>query len=515
MIPGKRYSTDDLLYILWRRKWLVLIPTVLAAAAAFAYTRTLPNRYRSDTLVMIQPQRVREDLVRTAQVDLADRIQTITQQIMSRTRLETIINDLNLYEREREAGLMEDVVELMRRDVSIAVVRGDAFRVSYVSENPIMAMRVTERLARLFIDENLREREMMAQGTSQFLGSQLEDARRRLVEQEKKLEAYRRAHAGELPSQQSSNLAALNNVQSQIQNLVESRARDRDGLQLIQRQIADLEAPDITAAVVDGSGAIVGGSTAQQLVAARASLAQLELRLKPEHPDIGRMKRMVRDLEKRAEQEALDSPMSGGGAPRSPAELQRRNRARQLQAEADSLNKQIAYKDKEEQRLRQMASAYQARAEAAPARETELIELTRDYDTLQQLYTSLLSKSEESKLAVNLESRQIGEQFRILDAARVPERPFSPNRLRMNAMGTLAGAALGIGFILLLEWRDTTLKTDGDVRIVTGLPVLAYVPVLITRTDRLKAQRRRLAAGAAVTVVMVIAVAAAYLALRA
>jgi polysaccharide chain length determinant protein (PEP-CTERM system associated) len=410
---------------------------------------------------------------------------------------------------------MEDVVELMRRDVSVTVVRGDAFRVSYVSASPIMAMRVAERLARLFIDENLREREMVAQGTSQFLGSQLEDARRRLVEQEKKLEAYRRAHAGELPSQQSSNLTALNNVQMQIQTLVETRARDRDGLQLIQRQIADLESSDASAApVVDGTGAIVGGSTEQQLAAVRTTLAQLELRLKPEHPDIGRMKRMVRDLEKRAEQEALESPVSGG-APKTPAELARRNRARQLQLDADSLTKTIAYKDAEELRLRQMAASYQSRAEAAPARETELIELTRDYDTLHQLYTSLLSKSEESKLAVNLESRQIGEQFRVLDAARVPERPFSPNRLRLNGIGTLAGVAIGLGFIFLLEWRDTSLKSDNDVRIVTGLPVLAYVPVLVTRTDRAKAHRRRLAASAAVAAIMVVAVAAAYWVLRA
>ena len=517
MIPGKRYTPDDLLYILWRRKWLVVIPTVLAAAGMMAYTRTLPNKYQSDTLVMIQPQRVREDLVRSAeQVDLADRIQTITQQIMSRTRLETIINDLNLYAREREEGLMEDVVELMRRDVSVTVVRGDAFRVSYISENPIMAMRVAERLARLFIDENLREREMVAQGTSQFLGSQLEDARRRLVEQEKKLEAYRRAHAGELPSQQASNLTALNNVQMQIQSLVESRARDRDSLQLVQRQIADLESPDnASAPVVDSTGAIVGGSTEQQLAAARGTLSQLELRLKPEHPDIGRMKRIVRDLEKRAEQEALEAPLSGGGAPRTPAELVRRNRTRQLQLDAETLTKTIAYKDAEEQRLRRMASSYQSRAEAAPSRETELIELTRDYDTLRELYTSLLSKSEQSNLAVNLESRQIGEQFRVLDAARVPERPFSPNRLRLNSMGTLGGVALGLGFIFLLEWRDTSLKSDGDVRIVTGLPVLAYIPILVTRTDRQKAKRRRLLTGAAVAVLTGVAVATAYWVLRA
>jgi polysaccharide chain length determinant protein (PEP-CTERM system associated) len=514
MIPGKKYTPEDLLSMLWRRKWLVVVPTLLAAAATYSYTRTLPNLYRSETLVMIQPAQVRQDLVRSgSQANPADRIQTITQQIMSRSRLEAIITDLNLYEAKRRSGLMEDIVESMRSDVAVNVVRGDAFRISYVSGTPVTAMRVTERLARLFIDENLRDREMLAQGTSQFLGSQVDDARRRLVEQEKKLEAYRRSHSGELPSQQSSNLAALSNAQMQVQALVDSMSRDRDRLQLIERQIAELTAPDPEEdSVVDtGSGTVTGGTTQQQLMAARAALSQLELRLKPEHPDIGRMKRVIRDLEKRADAEALQEPLSPEGRkPRTPAEVTRRARAKQLQEESEALTKTIVYKEAEEKRLRAMSATYQARAEAAPTRETELIELMRDYSTLQDLYAGLLGKNEESKLAVNLESRQIGEQFRILDPARVPERPFSPNRLRLNGLGTLAGTALGLGLIFLLEWRDTSLKNDDDVRIVTGLPVLAFVPILVTRADRQRTRRRRMAAGLATTVTLVVVAVVAF-----
>lgn len=519
MIPGKKYTPEDVLSVLWRRKWLIVIPTLLALAGTYAYTRTLPSLYKSETLVMIQPPQVRQDLVRSAnRTDPADRIQTITQQIMSRTRLEAIITDLKLYEAQRRAGLMEDVIEAMRRDVAVTVVRGDAFRISYVSGTPVTAMRVTERLARLFIDENLRDREMLAQGTSQFLGSQVDDARRRLVEQEKKLEAYRRSHSGELPSQQSSNLAALSNAQMQVQALVDSMARDRDKLQLVERQIAELTAPDPEEeSVVDtGSGSVRGGSTAQQLAAARAALAQQELRLKAEHPDIARMKRVIRDLEKRAEAEALQEPLSPEARkPRTPAELARRARVKQFQLQAEALTKTIAAKESEEKRLRAMASTYQARAEAAPTRETELIELMRDYGMLQTLYGGLLAKNEESKLAVNLESRQIGEQFRILDPARVPERPFSPNRLRLNGMGTLAGTAFGLAVILLLEWRDTTLKNDDDVRVATSLPVLAFVPLLVTRLDRERTRRRRLFAGLATAVALVVMAVAAFWVIRA
>jgi polysaccharide chain length determinant protein (PEP-CTERM system associated) len=513
MIPGKKYAPEDLLAILWKRKWLVVIPAILCSAGAFAYSWRLPNRYRSETTIYVQPPRVRPDLVRTTvTVKPEDRIQTITQQIMSRTRLEAIIVDFNLYPDQRRTGLMEDVVEQMRRDVSVKVRRGDAFGVSYESDAPVTAMKVTERLGRLFIDENLRDREMLAEGTSQFLGSQLDDARRRLVEQERKLEEYRRRHSGELPSQQQSNLTALSNVQIQIQTLVESMVRDHDRLEMLDRQETELTSPETkeeVASVEAPAGNAAGGTVAQRLEAARASLASMLLRLKADHPDITRMQRLIRDLEKQAEQEALQTPVSPDATkPPTQAELRVRRRLRQIQDDREQIKKNIAEKEAEEKRLRGVAAAYQARAEAAPTRETELIELTRDYDTLQKLYTNLLSKNEESKLAVNLETRQIGEQFRILDPARLPEKPFSPNRTWYNAMGLVGGLSFGLALILLIEWRDTTLKTEKDVGIVLGLPTLALIPVMFSASDVRRAKRRRIAVGLAGSLAVLIAAAA-------
>ncbi len=519
MIPGKKYTAEDVLAILWRRKLWIAIPTIAAALATVAFTRTLPDMYKSETLVTVQPPQVREDLVKsTPQSSAEDRIQAITQQVLSRTRLEAIVTDLDLYEEERRTGLMEDVVEVMRSNVGITVVRGDAFRVSFVSTNPITAMKVTERLARLFIDENLRDREMLAEGTNQFLTSQLDDARRRLVEQEKRLEGYRLKHSGELPSQQQSNIAALNNVQLQVQSLIDSRARDQDKLQLVDRQIADLNTPDpeVDPIVDAGNGTVTGGTTAQQLAAAQAILSQLQLRLKPEHPDVARMKRVVKDLEAKADREAKEQPLTPDEhAPKSPAELTRLGRLKRLREMADALNKTIGEKEEEEKRLRALGAQYQSRAEAAPTRETELIELMRDYDTLQKLYSGLLAKKEESKLAVNLETRQIGEQFRILDPARVPQRPFSPNRGRLNSMGGLGGLALGLGFVFLLEWRDTTLKTDEDVRVAARLPVIALIPQIVTHADRVRDRRWRLIAGAVTVLAMMAVAAAAFWVLRA
>jgi uncharacterized protein involved in exopolysaccharide biosynthesis len=227
----------------------------------------------------------------------------------------------------------------------------------------------------------------------------------------------------------------------------------------------------------------------------------MELRLKPEHPDIGRMKRLITNLEQKAEREALEAPLSPGtGAPRSPAEAARIAKRNELEALAERLRSSIAARDTEQNRLRGMVAEYQRRLEAAPARETELIELTRDYNTLERMYNSLLAKSEESKLSVNLEARQVGQQFRILDPARVPARPFSPNRARIYALGAFGGIALGTAIVFLLVYRDSSLKTDDDVVVSLGIPVLALVPWMQTTVDQRRRRQRRLLLGGATAV---------------
>jgi polysaccharide chain length determinant protein (PEP-CTERM system associated) len=496
MLPGKVYTPEDFLHLLRRRAWLLIVPFAVVSAATAVWARWLPDLYRSETLILVVPQRVPENYVKpTVTTRIEDRLNSITQQILSRTRLERVIQDFDLYKEERAEGIMEDVVEGMRRDITIQVVQGDAFRVGYVGNDPRTVMRVTERLASLFIEENLRDREVLAEGTDQFLESQLEDARRRLVEQEQKLEAYRRQYAGQLPSQLESNLQVLQNTQLQIQSITESLNRDGDRRILLERQIADLEQmpiePEVPAAPAAGDGA--GATAAQQLAGARTALTALEQRLKPEHPDVVRMKRLIRDLEQKAEAEAAqaaDVPLSpGANAGRSPAALARQKRLADLNLELEALKLQIATKQAEEKRLQGVVGTYAARAEAVPTRESEMTELTRDYQTLQAMYSSLLTKKEESKIAANLERRQIGEQFKLLDPARMAEKPFSPNRERINMMG---GLGIGIALIALLEFKDKSLKTDEEVLSVLSLPVLAVVPVMQSGAERKRQFRRRL-----------------------
>jgi len=280
VIPGKQYTPEMVFSIIWRHKWAILVPAVLISVAVAAVTYRLPARYKSDTLILVVPQRVPETYVRsTVTTRIEDRLQSISQQILSRTRLERIIQDFNLYADVRKTSIMEDVVEQMRlNDIKIEIVKGDAFRVSYIGDDPRTAMRVTERLSSLFIDESLRDREVLAEGTDQFLEAQLEDARRRLIDNEKKLEEYRRQHDGQLPTQLEANMQGLHNAEMQVQSLLESINRDHDRRLMLERAVAD--ANDALTATVSQRPSQDDAplSAADQLKAAQEQLRALELR---------------------------------------------------------------------------------------------------------------------------------------------------------------------------------------------------------------------------------------------
>lgn len=515
MLPGKTFTPEEVLRILWRRKWLLIVPFVVASVCTAILTYRLPKSFRSETLILVVPQRVPESYVRsTVTARIEDRLSTIQQQILSRSRLERIILDFNLYPELRQKLVMEDVVVRMRTDIEVKIERGDAFRVSYVTGVPQTAQKVAERLASLFIEENLRDREVLAEQTNQFLEGQLEDAKRRLLEHEKKLEEYRRRFSGELPSQVDSNLQVIQNAQLQLQALSESVNRDRDRRLLLERQIVDLQIATVAPAVPAAStpsDPVPGEAVAQQLEVATTRLRVLEQRYKPEHPDVLAMKRSIRDLEARLQAEAGSRVTAGESVsvtePVSPAEMLKVNRLRDLKAELANLDVQIERKQAEDSRLRGVMAMHQTRVDAAPTRESELIELTRDYSTLQNSYASLLAKREESMISANLERQQIGEQFKILDPAKVPERPFSPNLRRLNLMGSAFGLGIGLALIALLEYRDSTFKIEEDVLRVLELPVLALVPLMTSERDRRAHRRRKLlvALGAVFTVLISVA----------
>jgi len=510
----RTYTPNDIVQSLVRRRWLVLIPMAVGLAAVPLLATFVPEKFRSETLIMVVPQRVPDSYVKaTITESIEDRLPSISEQILSRSRLERIITDMNLYGELRRSRVMEDVVQAMRSDVTVTLAGGakesaNSFRVSYVYDHADTARKVAERLASLYIEQNLKDRETQADSTSQFLETQLQDAKSRLVEHEKKLEAYRNQHAGELPTQLQGNLQNIQSASLQLQALNESMNRARERHLLIERQIADTEAlpivePPATANVTTPA------TTSQRLDAARARLATLLQFYTADHPEVVAAQRSVADLQARLDGEAPLGAASDGPLQRaSAAELAQRKKVLDLKADLAVVEKQLESDREEEARLKGTVASLQSKVDVLPSRESELVELTRDYGALQTAYTSLLTKREDSMMAANLERRQIGEQFRILDPASMPEKPYNQmRRLGISLSGVAVGFVVGLLIVVVQELRDKSFRTEDEVMAALSLPVLALIPVMSSDRERHERQWRQRWIDIAGTVALVLAVA--------
>jgi polysaccharide chain length determinant protein (PEP-CTERM system associated) len=496
MLPGNTITPEAVFGILRRRIWLIVIPLAVVSAATALYARYLPDLYSADTVILVVPQKVPENFVRSTVSDsIQERLQTITPTILSRTRLERIITEFDLYPEERRLWPMEDVVGKMKRDIQFPDSRDNSFRIRYLGTDPKKVMQVANRLGSLFIDENMADRRVQAEGTNKFLESQLIDAKAKLVEQEKKLEIYKREHAGELPSQVSSNLQQAEAAQRGVRDARESINRDRDMRLELVKQLGDLQNPivaEMPAPTSQPSGVDPTGTTQQQLAQAQAVVADLEARgYKAGHPDLDKAQRRVRDLTAQVAREAA-APTPDAPRVVSPGEIERRRRIADLQTRIAEIDRQMVREQAEATRLQAVADDAQRRADALPTRESELTELTRDYGTLQASYNQLLAKKQDSQIATNLEELNIGEQFKLLDPAQIPARPYSPNRLMLNSIGAAAGLAIGMLLIGFVEYRDRSFRTDEELTRMLGLPVLAVIPVMQSDADRRNERLRSL-----------------------
>jgi polysaccharide chain length determinant protein (PEP-CTERM system associated) len=468
--------------------------------------KKLPKVYRSETVIMVIPQRVPDSYVRsTVTQTVQDRLPSINDQILSRTRLERVILDFDLYKELRSRAAMEDVVARMRRDIGQPQIqRGQqSFRVSYGSPDPNTAQKVTARLASLFIEENSRDRENLAESTNVFLESQLEEAKQRLIESEKKVEAFKLQYSGELPSQMASNLQASAAANNQLQNLNEMMNRARERRLLNERALAEAQSSEIV--VTPNIARLEATASAtERLAAVEAQIATLKQKYTSDFPEVKNLERMAEVLRPLAEEEKLrPRPMTPVAI--SPAEQARLKRISEIKAELEVIDRQLANGEKEEAKLKGVIADYSQKLAAIPTRESQLVELTRDYEVLKRSYDSLRAKSEDSKLAANLERRQIGEQFRILDPASFPAKPADQaKRLGFTFSAAVAGLLFGLGLAALLHLRDSSFQTGEEVQRLLELPVLALVPQMSSPSE-LRSRRRKgwivdIAAGATVLV---------------
>jgi len=474
---------QDYLDIARRRVWWLVLPSVLITLGVFFGSLKLPRVYESEATIMIEPQKVPSNYVQpTISVDITDRIQNIRQEILSLTRLRKIISDLGLYDSVPGKTVPDEVVEQMRKDISVDVVPSlmgtdrtrsvTAFRIAYVGANPVLTQKVTRNLASLFVEENLKNREQESEGTTDFLDGQLEKMRQSLQEQEKRLETFKAAHAGELPEQQSSGFQMI----GQMQTVLQSNA---DAITRVQQQKAYLSS------VLEG---IRMNQTPQNMKSAlqiqldmkSAELLHAEQKYQPNHPDIRKLNSEIAALKSEVEAEKSSSVDGKSLAT-----------ADQVQVQMAELDKEIALRTKRQSELERNIQEMQSRIGRLPQVEQQLAELTRDYQTSKASYDTMLGKRDNSSVAAEMERRAQGEQFRILDPASFPDKPLKPNLLQIDILGLLAGLFGSLGLALVAELADNTMNTDRDLAHCSGLPVLACLSYVRDEGELRRAKLRR------------------------
>lgn len=512
---------QEFLEIFLRRKWLIVFSILFILFGASVYCVVTPERFKSSTTILVVPQRVPENYVKsTIGIKIEDRLGTIKQQVMSRTRLVAVMDELGLFKEDRKKQPVEEVVDEMRKRINIEVRHTDAFTLSFVHENRQAAMLTTSRLASFFIDENLKNREQQAVGTADFLDSQLQETKKKLEEQEERVKKYKSAFMGELPQQLQANLAVISRLQDQLKANADGirTAQDRkmfteSQISTLESQVASIEAQTRaasgsteTAAAESVSPSDPAAPYLPELNAKRAHLANLSTKYTDRYPEIRRLKEEIARLEKQVADARGNPPptqgLAGESAARQPAPLRtspasplvrEKEEIRRLRTVLKGLDLEIQSLKKESGEIRKSVAAVESKVERSPKREQEMISLTRDYDNLKRSYDELLKKKLDADVAQNLEKRQKGEQFQILDPANLPEEPFIPNRPKVFGIAVLAALLVGFGGAIGLEMIDPSVRGAKEFRDFSEIPILASIPSIHDNAYAKKVGRRRAA----------------------
>jgi polysaccharide chain length determinant protein (PEP-CTERM system associated) len=477
-------SPAELVKSIFRRPWWFLLPVVLCVAAAWGLLRVLPPVYRASTLVMVEKQKVPADYVKaTVTADMDERLKTMEQQITNRDNLERIIREMNLYPESRGRSI-EKLVQQMREQ-DLAVQRsGDVFRIYYKSRDPRAAAAVANRVAELFIQQNLQLRENQAQGTSTFLEAELDHTKQKLEQQEARIADFKQRYMGQLPEQKDTNLQGVTQLQTKLEINMDALDKAETRKIFLQRQISELQQqPADTAAAIIAGRAPAPPTRLDQL---RAELMDLRSRYTDRHPDVIRTRTEITRLEA-LERESAAAAAAAPAAPAVPGTAARapaRPRVDPLlRAQMDSVDIEIKSLQGEHQRILEDIARYQARLESVPRVEQDLLSLTRDYDNIKKSYDELLSKRIEARLAENLEKSRQGEQFTILEKAVPPPDPYAPSPLVILGGGLLLGSLLGLGAALVRDQTDASVGGDLESlqEAFPGVPVLATIPIFSSK----------------------------------
>ncbi len=485
-------TVQDYMAMLRRRIWWIAIPLVLGPIIGLSIAWILPAEYTSRTLILVEGQKVPENYVKsTLNDDILQRLATMQEQILSRTRLQPIIERFGLYKEDQGKLPMEELLERMRKNISVSAVQATfssnkenlpGFYISFTADNPRVAQQVCAELTSMFITENLKSREQSAQGTTEFLAKQLDEAKRRLDELDKLLAEFKGKHLGALPGQEQTNMNLLMGMNTQLDAVTQALSRlQQDKLlaeNVLTQQLQAWEA---------GDGAANPQTLEQQLSAAQAQLAALETRYTDKHPDVLKAREAVASLRKKIEAAGSEAAVVDGKKRQGvePESVQK------LRIGLHSMTLAIKEKQAQQARLQDQIRLYQARVAASPMVEEQAKQLTRDYEIAHKFYNDLLAKKTLSEMATDMERRQQGENFRVMDPASLPEKPSFPDRTLFGVAGAVAGLALGFGLAMLVELRDKALRSEEDIEFYLELPTLAAMPTVGTNGNKRRFWQRR------------------------
>ncbi len=489
-------TLTDYWQIVARKKWLIVGCVLFSVIVAATLCYVIPKSYRSSTLILVENQKVPEDYVKaTVNASVDERLTTIQQQVLSRTLLTNVINEFKLYQEDIQKAGLESAIENLQEGIKVKTVGAAdsggpkgvlAFAISFGHEDPRTAMQVTARLASLFINENLKVREQLAEGTSEFLEQELQLAKSRLEEKELAIREFKSKHLGVLPQQMEANLRSLDRFQDDLIAITEMSNSVTGHLGMIDKAIKEYEATGKADESLIGGGERSIDHLHARLKELERNLSILSSEYKDTYPDVVQVKQeieklkiqlaakyreMDREAETRQRRETQSRPETDGETRRVFDPY-----LRELIKQRNEIKLQLTGLDERRRRVTSQMKEYESRVERTPALEQELMLLVRDYENMQNNYQKLLEKKLNARVAENLEKRQKGEQFRIIDPANLPEKPEKPDRLRIMLMGLAIGCALGFGSAIGLEQLQPVFRRTEEIEIHLGLPILATIP---------------------------------------
>ena len=459
--------------------WILPIAIVGCGAIGLGAALVLPKKYTSETLVLVDQPRVPTEYVKPVVTDdLNHRLASMQEQILSRSRLEPIIEKFGLYADDRQRLHMEDLVQKLRTAITIKPIESmpgtshnslPGFTVNVVFDNPQTAQQICTEITSMFMEQNTREREQQAAQTTSFLTSQLDEAKRKLDEQDQKLAAFKRQYLGSLPEEEQTNLNLLNGLNAQLEANVQALSRAQQDKTFNESLLSQQEA---SAAIISPIFQNSAETPDRQLAELEQQLSALEAKYTPEHPDVVKLKNQIADFKKRMS--AAPKPEENATPTPKVDSLQ----VQQLRAKLRQDDLSISDLTRRQAQIQEQIGQLQGRLQASPVVEQQLKEITRNYQTAQDFYNDLLKKREQSAMATDLEHQQESEQFRVLDAPSLPDKPSFPKKTYFAGGGLGAGLVLSFGFLYLIALLDKSMHTERDAEVCLNLPVLAMIPVL-------------------------------------